>query len=142
MQRGRLGRSARDDEAAQWFEFLFARIDGAFEFFDARFVDPSLGELLAHLVVIRSRKQRADRKKIALHRHQDFIDAWHHFDGTREPEGGVQLVDIAVGFDAGMVLADSAAAKKSGGAFVAGSGIDLHGGKLTTNPEPSVLLPH
>ena len=62
----------------------------------------------------------------ALEGREDFVHAGHEFDGAGHADGGIEFVDIAVGFDARVVLGDAAAAEQAGVAFVPRAGIDLH----------------
>ena len=45
------------------------------------------------------------------------------------PDGRIELVDVAVGLDPRVVLADPTAAEETGLSLVAGPGVDLHAGK-------------
>ena len=47
-----------------------------------------------------------------------------------KPSDGVELVDVAVGFDARMALGHAPAAEQPGVAAVAGFRVDLHGGGM------------
>ena len=47
--------------------------------------------------------------------------------------GYVELVEGAIGFDAGVVLVDAVAVEEGGLATVAGSGVDAHGAKVGTD---------
>jgi hypothetical protein len=127
VQGGGLRRSARNDEGLERLELLLALIDCSLELCDAVFIDASLRKLLAHLLRIGRREQRAYREQVALDGNEDFVYARHHLDGTRHPEHGVQLIDVAVGFDARMILADASAAEESRVAGVSGLRVDLDG---------------
>jgi ferredoxin/flavodoxin---NADP+ reductase len=125
VQRRGLWRAAGYDERLQRLELVFAIVDRALQLGDTIFIDTSLRELLTHLVGMRRREQRADGEQVALDRDEHLIDPWHHLDGARHSENGVQLIDVAVGFDARVVLADAAAPEEARVAGVAGLGVDL-----------------
>src|SRR5512143_1700415 len=63
-----LRRPARNDERLERLELLLAVVDRALELCDALVVDARLLELLAHLVRMRCRQQRADGEQVALNR--------------------------------------------------------------------------
>ena len=70
---------------------------------------------------------RAPRsEQIALNRHEDFVDARHHLDRASNAERGVQLIDIAVRFDARIILRNAAAAEESRLSGITGLRVDLH----------------
>jgi len=118
--------AAGNDEGLERLEVPIAVVDGVLELTNAPVVDIRLLEVSVHFVEIRRREQRADAKKIALHRNQDLIDPWKRLDGARHSDHGVELVDVAVSFDTGIVLGNSSAAEESGVAGIARFRVDLH----------------
>src|SRR3982751_1093972 len=134
VERRCLWRAARYDERLQRLELVFTIVDSALELANALLVDAGLGELLAHLVGMRRGEQRPDGKKVALNRDQYFIDARHHLHRARHSENGVELIDVAVGFHARVVLSDAAAPEETRVTGVAGLGVDLrrHTPKVAT----------
>src|SRR5581483_10980099 len=128
VQRGRLLRAARNDERAQRLQLRISRIDGALELRDAGVVDARFLEMLAHLLAVGGREQRADGKEVALDGHEYLVDPRHRLRGAHDAEDRIQLVDVAVRFDAWMILGDAPAPEQPGVAAVSGLGVDLHGG--------------
>ena len=68
----------------------------------------------------------ADGEEVALDGLEQGVLECHWCRGAHEANDGVELVDVAVGDDADVVLGDAAAAEEAGGAGVAGFRIDLH----------------
>jgi hypothetical protein len=93
---------------------------------DAIVVDAGLLEMLSHLLPIGSREESTDGEEVALNGHEDFIDARHRLDGAREADCRVQLIDVAIGFDARMALRNSATAEKSSITGIAGASVDAN----------------
>jgi len=89
-------------------------------------IDVRLGEVAVHLLEVRGGEQSANAEQIALHRNEDFINARHRLDGASHAEDGIELVDVAVGLNAGVVFLNPAAAEEAGVAGVACFCIDLH----------------
>jgi hypothetical protein len=129
MERGRLRRSAGKHEGAERLELRIGVVDRALELLDARVVDARLFEVLRHLLAVGSGEQRAEGEEVALHEHEQLVDARHRLDGARQPEDGVELVHVTVRLDARIVLRDAPPAEQPRRAGVAGSGVDLHRGK-------------
>ncbi len=85
-------------------------------------------------------KARVDAERVA--QLEAAIDAG-------EAEGGVELVDVAVGLDAGVVLGDAPAAEEARVAAVARAGIDVQGhgrgkvaaGRVGTHRPPPYVTP-
>src|SRR5438105_13870890 len=102
-------------------------------------VDVRLGQMAVHLVEIGRRQQGANAEQVPLDWNEYFVNARHRLDRARHADGSVQLVDIAVSFDAGVVLRNSAAAKKTCVTGVAGLGVDLHVGEIYDAP-PSLVF--
>jgi methylphosphotriester-DNA--protein-cysteine methyltransferase len=127
VQRCCLRCAAGNDESPERFELALALVDRALELLDAIVIDARLRELLAHLLRVGRRKQRADREQVALNGHEHFIDARHHLHRASHAEYGVQLIDVAVGFDSRVVFADSPAAEEACVAAVARLRVDLRG---------------
>src|SRR5207237_7215604 len=110
-----------------------------------------LFEMLAHLFAIRCGEQRADREEVSLNRYEHLVDTRHLFDRAREADRGIQLIDVAIGLDARMILRHAPAAEEPSVAGVAGSSVDAHDrrcwvvvlGLLTStqNLEPSTSSP-
>jgi len=129
MQRGGLRRPARQDEGAERLQLGLGVVDGLLELRDAALVDPRLLEMLRHLIAVGGGEQRTDREQIALHGHEHLVDARHQLDGASHPEDGIQLVDVAVGFDARIVLRNPSAAEEPRVAAITGLRVDLHVGQ-------------
>ena len=105
---------------------------------DALVVDARLLEMLRHLLAVGRGEQRADGEQVALDGHEHLVDARHRLDGARDAEDGVELVDVAVGLDARIVLRDAAAAEEPRVAGVAGLRVDLHrGGSIAAGRDAS-----
>src|SRR5204863_795421 len=130
VEHGPLTTPAGNNERPQWLELLIALVDGVLETLDALVVDVRLGEVAVHFLQVGGRQERADAEKIALDGDEDLIDAGHRLDSAGHAEGRIEFVDIAVGFDARVVLGDAAAAEKAGIAGVAGFCINLHARNL------------
>jgi hypothetical protein len=132
-----------NDEGLERLKLLFAVIDGALELFYAAVVDARLREVIVHFLEVGCREQRADAEQIALHWNEDFVDARHRLDGASHAKDGVELVDIAVGFDAGVILLNPPASEETGISGVAGLRVDLHRDKsnisIRFNPLQSTL---
>ena len=94
---------------------------------DARVVDARLLEMLAHLVADRAWRGARRGEEIALDGDEHLVDARHGLDRAGHAERRVQLVDVAVGLDARMILRNAAAAEESRVAGVTGLRVDLHG---------------
>jgi hypothetical protein len=131
VKRGAFAAATRNDEGAKWLELALAFVNRVLQLADSFLVNARLGEVIVHFLEIRRCQEGADRKEIALDRHEDFIDARQWLDGACHPEEGVELIDIAVGFHAGVVLLDAAAAEEARVAGVAGLRVNLHGRKST-----------
>ena len=129
MERGAFAAPAGDDEGFEGLELPLALVDGVLETFDALLVDVRLGEVVVHFLEVGRRQQRADAEQVALDGHQHLVDAGHRLDGARHSEHGVQLVDLAVGFDPRIVFGDAAATEETRVAGIASFCIDLHGTK-------------
>src|SRR5258708_99245 len=136
MERGGLWRAAGNDERPEWGELRVAFVDGALELRDARLVDARLLEEVRHLLAVGRREERADGEEIALYSDEHFVDSGHHLDAARESEDGVELVDVAVGFHAQIVLGHAASPEQRRLPGVPGARIDLHGGKEYKRPPP------
>jgi hypothetical protein len=131
VEGGTLPAAAGNDERLERLELPFALVDGVLESLDATPVDVSLGEVAVHLLQIRSSEERPDAEEIALHGDEDLVDAGQWLDRASHTEDGVQLVDVAIGFDAWIVFLDPTAAKETRCAVVAGFRIDPHASKST-----------
>ena len=94
---------------------------------DARVVDACLLELLLDLLGVRCRKQGAEREEVALDGDEHLVDARHHLHRACHPENRVELIDVAVGLDARMILRNAPATEEPGITLVARLGVDLHG---------------
>ena len=139
MECRREGRAAGQDEAVEGREALVVLVDGAFELVDLCGDD---AETRAVGLVVRDGRREigAEVEEIMLHVPKDRGDARGEGVGLvreiglddGESDGGVGLIDRAVGLDAWIVLADALAGGEARGAVVAGAGIDLgeanHGG--------------
>jgi hypothetical protein len=68
-----------------------------------------------------------DGEEVALDLFQERVErrAWQQ--RPRDAHRGVELVDVAIGGHAGIVLGHSSATEETGVSFVAGSCVDLHG---------------
>jgi hypothetical protein len=110
-----------------------SRSPASIELLDTRLVDARFGQVLAHLFRVRRGEQGANRQQIALDWGQHVVDARHRLHRPREPENGIQLVDVAIGGNAGMILRYASTAEQSRVAPVAGLCIDLHAGECTTS---------
>ena len=89
-------------------------------------VDDDLLDALRDLVR-RIGQPRAEREQIALQRHAHLVEIRRQAGGPRHAEARLQLVDVAVGDDARIGLADARAVEQAGVARVAGLRVDLHG---------------
>src|ERR1019366_8743970 len=127
VERGRLGGAAGQNERLERFALQLTVVSGLLELPDACAGDPCLLELLLVLFGMRCGQERADRQEIALDGSEDFIDARHHFDAACDADPGVELVHVAIRFDADVVLGHATAAEEAGAAVVAGLGVDLRG---------------
>ena len=119
-------RSTGKDERFQRLELAVARVDRALKLSDAIIADASLREMLLHLLLIRSREQSADAEQVSLDWHEHFVYLRHRFSGASETDKCIELIDIAVRFDARMILRNAAATEESGCAFVAALRVNLH----------------
>ena len=70
---------------------------------------------------------RAEREQVALNANERLVEIGIEAGGARQAEPGVQLVDLAVGVDAGVGLADARAVEQRRLAGVAGARVDFHG---------------
>ena len=86
-------------------------------------------ERLGHLVRIGRGEVAADGEQVPLHRLEQRVEQLDRRGGARHADGRVELVHVAVGGDARVVLRDAAAAEEAGLAVVAGPGVDLHAGE-------------
>src|SRR5436309_10039975 len=69
---------------------------------------------------------RTDVEEVSLHGEQLVIDGRRRPRGARDAEMRIQLVDGAVGLDAGVVLRNTRTAEERRLAAVAGARVDLH----------------
>ena len=134
MQRGGLGRTARNDETGERFELGFGGVDGSLQLGDAFIIDARFLQLLPHLLVIRRGEQRTNREQIALNRHEHLVDARHEFDGPRQPQRRVQFIDVTVGLNTRVVFFDAATTKEARCTGVTGLRIDLHAKETNALP--------
>jgi hypothetical protein len=130
VEGGSLPAASRNDEGLEGLQLLLAVVDGVLEVPDAAIIDVRLREVAVHFLEIGGREQRADAEEVALHGDQDLVDPRHRLDGAGHAEDGVELVDVAVGFDAGVILLNPATAEQTGVTGVAGFRIDLHATNL------------
>ena len=79
-----------------------------------------------HLLGVGRGEMPADGEEVALDRLEQGVLECHRCRGADEADDGVELVNVAVGGDADVVLGDAAAAEEAGVAGVAGPGVDLH----------------
>ena len=98
-------------------------------------VDDDLLDALRDLVR-RIGQPRAEREQIALQRHAHLVEIRRQAGGARHAEARLQLVDVAVGDDARIGLADARAVEQAGVARIAGLRVDLHGRIIGALPTP------
>ena len=79
-----------------------------------------------HLVGIGRGEMAADAEEVALDGLEQRILEVDRRGGAREPDDGVEFVDVAIGGDANVVLGDASAAEEGSGTRVAGFRVDLH----------------
>jgi len=130
MKNGALLTSAGNDEGLQRLQLLVALIDGVLQCFYPPIVDVRLGEMVVHFVEIGRGEESANTEEIALDGDENFIDSGERLNGARHPEDGVELIDIAVSLDPGVILLNAAAAEEAGVAGIAGFCVNLHARNL------------
>jgi hypothetical protein len=79
-----------------------------------------------HFLQIGRGEQCADAEQITLHWDQDLIDPGDLVDRPHHADYGVELVDIAIGFDARVILLNPAAPEETSVAGVTGFSVNLH----------------
>src|SRR3954468_6843706 len=129
VEHGSFAAASRNDESLQGLELLLAVVDCVLQVRDPAVVDICLRQMPVHFLEVGRRQQGADTEKVALERDQHFVDAWQGLDSASEAEDGVELVDVAIGFDTDIVFGNAAAAEESSVAGVAGFRVDLHRGE-------------
>src|SRR5690606_7735980 len=69
--------------------------------------------------------------EVALDRGEEVVERLRRRGRAGDAERGVELIDIAIGRDAGMVLRHAPAAEEGGLACVAGLCVDAHGSRVS-----------
>jgi hypothetical protein len=111
VQRRGFVSAAWNDEAAQGLQLSLAGIDGTFQLCNACFVNARFLQLLAHLLQLWRGEYGSNTEQVSLNRHEDFIDARERLRTAGHPDHGIELIDVAVCFDARMIFANAAAAE-------------------------------
>src|SRR5947209_6149501 len=115
------------------------RVDRFFEHGDLRLAHAGAGKGLVHLRRIGRGELGADGEQVALDGlEQRALKPLGHLD-DRHAERGVQLVDLAVRFDARVVFGDAVAAEQSGVAPVALLRVDPRHFPSSPRPPPTAL---
>src|SRR5207247_6544955 len=121
VQRGRLGRAARENEVLQWREPGLVTVDDLLERADVRGL-----EHFTQLTRIFTREFGAHREEVSLDRLQQAGLERNGLQRRRKSERRVELVDFAIRAHAQMVFGDAAAAEESRLTRVASLRVDLH----------------
>ena len=126
VQGCRFWRPAWKNERAQRLQSALAVVDCPLQFGDPCFGDLGLFQVLRHLLPVWRGQQRSNREEVTLYWNKQLVHPGQGTGGTNDPDRCVELIHVAVGGDARMVLRHAATAKESGVAAVSGTGIDLH----------------
>src|SRR5579859_3359821 len=116
-------RPAAQDKSFQRRELLVIAVHRPFKGFDLLRGNHRFGLELARLV-LRIRQLGGDGHEILLDLQEDGTDLRVLDEGTRDPQGRRQLVHVAVGFGAEVILGDAGAVVKPGAPVVAFPGVD------------------
>ena len=75
----------------------------------------------------------AEREEIALNGFEQRLGELDRRCGPGNPDGGIELIHVAVGCDPDVILGHAAPAEEAGGPFVPGAGVDGHGGIIAVS---------
>jgi hypothetical protein len=119
--------AAGEDEAVEGLQLLVEAVDPGLEGGDGLVVDAGADGLALRdaLLDVRGGELAADVEEGGLDGGEPASEVVVLDGGGGDAEDGVELVDGAVGLEAGVVLGDAGAAEEAGFAGVAGAGVDL-----------------
>ena len=126
MERCAAGGPAGENEVLERRQTGLQTIDQLLEPRDVLVAQPRFGGSIAHLPAW-IRQLRTQRKQISLQPDQLGVDLRFGRARTREAEMRVQLIDVAVRLDAGIVLPDACPAEERCFTGISGPRVDLHG---------------
>jgi A/G-specific adenine glycosylase len=130
VQRSPGGSATGQDETAQRRKLGLETIDQRLQSRDIRLTDRRLCDTVCYLVR-RVGEQRAQREQVALDATELLIELAVAERRPRETDPGVQLVDLAVRVDPGVILSDPRAVEERRLAGIASARVDFHRSNYT-----------
>src|SRR5512141_2512785 len=109
-----------ENECLEWLEVAVARINRVLQLGDAIVADARFCQMLLHFFGIGRCEKCSDAEKVALDWNEYLVHLRHDLGGAGQSNESIQLIDVAVSFDACVIFGDTAATEQTGEAFVAG----------------------